>query len=68
MDFLKVFVIKVMDFPREIMFPMEVPLEMDCCVFVFGFEIPTTLISLAKIYAITNCPKLWALLAKNQDF
>ncbi len=58
---LRVFVIRVMDFPREIMFPIEVPLEMDCCVFVFGFEIPTTSISVAKNYAITNCPKLWAL-------
>ncbi len=62
------FVIKVMDFPREIVFPMEVPLEMDCCAFVFGFEIPITSISLTKNSAITNCPKLWGLLAKKSRF
>jgi hypothetical protein len=35
---LRVSVIGVMDFSKEIMFPMEVPLEMDCCALFMGLK------------------------------
>jgi hypothetical protein len=68
MDFLRVFVIKVMDFPTEIMFPMEVPLEMDCYVFLFGFEILTTSISLAKKLCNHKLSKVMGFVGKKPRF
>jgi hypothetical protein len=42
MNFLGAFMVGVTIFPRQTMFIIKVPLEIDCCASIFGFKISTT--------------------------